>query len=100
MPVIAASTLSSDATARRSSTPSLNRAAARLERTVSESRPESDTVIASGRLNARKSTSGSGLSTLNGSTTSRLVACARTVSAPPLRDSAARTSVAMSSAFW
>ncbi len=98
VPVIAASTPSSEASARRSSAPSAKRAAARLDRTVSESSADNDTVIASGRLNARKSTSGSGRSTRNGSTTSRLVARAFTTSPASPRDIEARRSVAMSSA--
>ena len=38
--------------------------------------PDSDVAIASGRLNARKSVSGSGRSTRNGRTTRRVSACA------------------------
>ena len=67
---------------------------------VSESSTESEIVIASGRLKARKSTSGSGRSTRNGRTTSRLVARARGTSPASARDIDARRSVAMSSADW
>ena len=45
-----------------------------LERTISEPMPDSDVAIASGRLKARKSVSGSGRRTRNGSTTSRVSA--------------------------
>ena len=50
-----------------------NREAARLDRTTSDCRPESDAVMASDRLNAKKSVSGSGRSTRNGKTISRVM---------------------------
>ena len=43
-----------------------------LERTISEPMPDNDVAIASGRLKARKSVSGSGRRTRNGSTTRRV----------------------------
>ena len=46
---------------------------------MSDSRPDSETVIASGRLNARKSIAGSGRSMRNGSTISRVAARAVTL---------------------
>jgi hypothetical protein len=52
-----------------------NRAAVALERTTRDPIPESEVVMASGRLNARKSVSGSGRRIRNGSTTSRVIAC-------------------------
>jgi len=51
------------------------RAAVALERTTSEPMPASEVVIASGRLNARKSVSGSARSTRNGNTTIRVIGC-------------------------
>jgi site-specific DNA-methyltransferase (adenine-specific) len=48
------------------------RAAVALERTMSEPTPDKDVAIASGRLKARKSVSGSGRRTRNGSTTIRV----------------------------
>ena len=49
-----------------------NRAAAMLDRTTSDSSPDSELVSASGRLKARKSVSGSGRSMRNGSTIRRV----------------------------
>ena len=60
--------------------------------------PESDVVIASARLNARKSVSASGRRIRNGSTTSRVIACARAVVDPVSRPAAARSSSAITSA--
>ena len=70
------STSASAASALRSGASPENRAAVALERTINEPVPESDVAIASGRLKARKSVSGSGRSTRNGSTTMRVSACA------------------------
>ena len=66
------STSASAASALRSGASPGNRAAVALERTISEPMPDSDVAIASGRLKARKSVSGSGRSTRNGSTTMRV----------------------------
>ena len=78
-PVTTASTPASLASARKSGWSAEYRDAARLDRTMSDSRPDSETVIASGRLNARKSIAGSGRSIRNGSTINRVVARAVTV---------------------
>ena len=58
----------------RSCVPPANRDAARLERTTSDFSAESEVVNASGRLNARKSVSGSGRSMRNGRTIRRVTA--------------------------
>ena len=58
MPVTATFTSSSDASAATSGASALNRAAARLEDTTTDSRLPSEAVIASARLNDRKSISG------------------------------------------
>ena len=72
MPVTITSTSASAAIVLRSVAPPANRAAARLERTTSDFRPESEVVNASGRLKARKSVSGSGRSMRNGRTIRRV----------------------------
>ncbi len=61
-----------------------------LERTTSELTPDSEVAIASGRLKARKSVSGSGRRTRNGSTTIRVSARASTarLSSPSARQRA------------
>ena len=51
--------------------------AATLDRTTSDVSPESESVRASGRLNARKSVSGSALSVRKGSTISRVTLTGR-----------------------
>ena len=70
------STSASAASTLRSGASPANRAAVALERTISEPTPDNDVAIASGRLKARKSVSGSGRSTRKGSTTRRVSACA------------------------
>ena len=77
VPITTRSTSASAASALRSGASPAKRAAVALERTTSEPMPESDVAMASGRLKARKSVSGSGRRTRNGSTTSRVSARAR-----------------------
>jgi hypothetical protein len=98
--VTTASTAASVAIVRRSGCSDEKRAAARLDRTTSDSSPESDTVIASGRLNARKSTAGSDRRIRNGITINLVVALATTDPERSPLDRQARRSCAMSSAVW
>jgi hypothetical protein len=65
---------------------------------MSELLPDSDVAIASGRLKARKSVSGSGRRTRNGSTTSRVKACAIVGDEPLSTPRMARSSSAIASA--
>ena len=74
VPVTTTSTPASAAMAFRSGASAANRWPAAVERTTSASSPDSEPVIASGTLKARKSISGSGRSTRNGSTISRVIA--------------------------
>ena len=93
------STSASAASALRSGVSAPKRAATTLERTISEALPDSDVAMASGRLNARKSVSGSGRRTRNGRTTRRVSACARLGVAPRVHAaSMARSSSAIASA--
>ena len=83
VPITTRSTSASAASALRSGASPAKRAAVALERTTSEPMPDSDVAMASGRLKARKSVSGSGRRTRNGSTTRRVSARARAgVSSP------------------
>jgi hypothetical protein len=70
VPITTRSTSASAASAFRSGSPP-KRTAVALDRTTSDPVPESEVAIASGRLKARKSVSGSGRRMRNGSTTSR-----------------------------
>ena len=70
-PVRMASTPASAAICRRSVVPA-NRVASRLERTIRRSIPESELLIASGRLCARNAVSSSSLSQRNGSAINRV----------------------------
>ncbi len=92
------STSASVARALRSGVSPANRAAVALERTISEPIPDNDVEMASGRLKARKSVSGSGRSTRNGSTTSRVSACATAAVLSLSTPRAARSSSVMTSA--
>ena len=92
------STSASAASALRSGVSAPKRAATALERTISDALPDNDVAMASGRLNARKSVSGSGRRTRNGRTTSRVSACARLGVAPLSTPRMARSSSAMASA--
>ena len=92
------STLASVANVLRSGVSPAKRAATALERTVSDPMPESDVVIASGRLKARKSVSASGLRMRKGSTTRRVSACACAVTASVSTPPAQRSSSAITSA--
>ena len=60
--------------------------------------PDSDVAIASGRLKARKSVSGSGRRTRNGSTTRRVSACASAGVSSPSTPRTPRSSSAIASA--
>ena len=72
-----------------------NRAAVALDRTISDPMPANDVVMASGRLNARKSMSGSGRKTRKGSTTTRVSARAIARGSWPSRLRTAFSSFAM-----
>ncbi len=92
------STSASAASALRSGVSAPKRAATTLERTISEALPDSDVAMASGRLNARKSVSGSGRRTRNGRTTRRVSGWARLGVAPVSTPRMARSSSAIASA--
>ena len=79
VPITTRSTSASEASAFRSGASTRKRPATALERTTSDSMPDSVVVIASARLNARKSVSASGRRIRNGSTTSRVIVWARAV---------------------
>jgi hypothetical protein len=98
VPMTTLSTSASAARALRSGASPAKRAAVALERTTSEPMRAREVAIASGRLNARKSVSGSGRSTRNGRTTSRV--SARASAGVSSRDAPgmARSSSAMASA--
>ena len=72
-----------------------NRAAVALDRTISDPMPANDVVMASGRLNARKSMSGSGRKTRKGRTTTRVSARAIARGSWPSRLRTAFSSFAM-----
>ena len=98
VPITTRSTSASEASAFRSGASTRKRPATALERTTSDSMPERVVVIASARLNARKSVSASGRRIRNGSTTSRVIVCARAVVDSVSRAAAARSSSAIASA--
>ena len=76
----------------------VQRAPAALDRTIRELSPVSEVAIASGRLNARKSDSGSGRSARNGSTTRRVSGCASAVVLSLCTPSTSSSSLAIASA--
>ena len=92
------STSASAASALRSGASPAKRAAVALERTTSERMPDSEVAIASGRLKARKSVSGSGRSTRKGRTTMRVSARASAGVSSPRTPRTARSSSAIASA--
>ena len=71
---------------------------AAVDRTTSVPSPESDAVIASGRLKLRKSVSSSGRRGRNGSTTRRVIARGGVAGSGPSRVIASRTSLAIAAA--
>ena len=87
VPVTTRSTSASAARALRSGVSPANRAATALERTTREPVPDSDVAIASGRLNARKSDSGSARNDADGNTTRRVSTWATAGTSPvsPMR---------------
>ena len=98
VPMTTRSTSASAASALRSGVSAGKRAAVVLERTISEPMPDNDVAMASGRLNARKSVSGSGRRTRNGSTTRRVSGRARTWELPSSTPRMARSASAIASA--
>jgi hypothetical protein len=98
VPITTRSTSAAEARASRSGASPAKRAAVALERTTSEPIRESDVAMASARLKARKSVSGSGRRMRKGSTTSRVRVRARTGVSSPLIPATARSSSAIASA--
>jgi hypothetical protein len=98
VPITTRSTSASAASDLRSGASPAKRAARALERTTIEPMRESDVAIASGRLKARKSVSGSGRRMRNGSTTRRVSGRASAVALSPSSPFTARSSSAIVSA--
>jgi hypothetical protein len=90
--------LASSAIIRRSGAFDAKRAAASVERTMSDSRGDSEFVTASAKLNARKSISGSGFSSRNGSTMRRVTGLA--AGDPSLPGNARRPEIPAIAAAW
>ena len=86
VPVSTTSTSASSAIVFRFGASPAKRAAAKLERTINDSRPANELVMASGRLKARKSVSGSGRRMRNGSTIKRLITRAHVVRLSSVRE--------------
>ena len=95
VPVTTTSTPASAAMVFKSVAPAAKRWPAAVERTTRDSSPESELLIASGTLKARKSMSGSGRSTRNGSTISRVIARACGLEPVSTSDRASRISRAI-----
>ena len=99
MPMTTRSTSASAASALRSGvSPRRTAPRPRSSARSASALPDSDVAIASGRLNARKSVSGSGRRTRNGRTTRRVSACASVGAAPLCTPRTARSSSAIASA--
>ena len=84
----------------KSGVPFAKAAAAAVDRTTSAGKPDSAELRASARLNARKSIDGSGRSTRNGSTTSRVTGRTDGTSAESVTSMAFRKSCANAGAVW
>ncbi len=98
VPITTRSTSAVAASALRSGAAASKRPATTLDRTVRNGLADNDVAIASGRLNARKSVSGSARSTRNGRTTRRVSGCARAGVAPPSNPSTSLRSSAIAAA--